>query len=183
MGNISSILPKRMSKKISLFFVVVCVFLGMSCTKFQPQQPLYKGQVRVDSAKIRQINFNEDMAKQADVEIRHFVKNSTDRYTRLNCGAWLKDIEPDSLATPVTTEENIKVQMRISTLKRDPITRYEKTCRLDKNDLPIAVNEVLATMLRGVEMELVVPWYAGFGVSGNEKIEPYENIIIKVKIL
>lgn len=71
--------------------------------------------------------------------------------------------------------------MQVSDLREHLICDIERTVITGKEEgIPTAVADALQEGLIRDSIVLACPWYVGFGPHGNEFVEAYENIIIKV---
>lgn len=167
--------------------MLVCSLLLAGCHHTQPQRPTQRnGQhtVAVDSSTIKLLELNRQMADAADHALVQML-DSLDGYNQLPCGAWVRyerlSDECDTL-TP-KPEETWTVIMQMRTLSGDLLTDEQKTVAIHKRELPEAVEEAIETMHNRDKAYILAPWYAAYGVSGTQTIEPYTNVQINLQLL
>ena len=168
-----------------IFKIITCsaiLIFFLSCSKPIPQRPIYKGEKWVDSNKIKRLNFNEVMAHQADLDVENTVRKLGE-FKRLTNGTWIKS-NSNLIDHPTNPDgEIVHLDIRVYNLDYKLLTTYNIQTEIGKSDLPIAISDITKMLQHNEEQILVVPWYAGYGVSGNKEIEPFQNIIIELKRL
>lgn len=170
----------RMKKTL---IILICVILCASCHKTQPQLPSNKVPKK-DSAELALMELNFRMAEAADREITAIVKNiscDTISYTLDETGFWYRKTR-HSADTQSTLSKELDIHIQVFDMEDVLLFDSHEHITVGKHESAWCVDEAVQMMQHGDEMEILSPWYTGFGRLGNEYIPAYTNIKIKLSI-
>jgi len=159
-------------------FPILCLLCLMSCGKTQPQRPSYHNGTlhREDSALVHLVQINEKMAEEADRQILHYANG----YAQWESGIWTKGwTTPHS---PLQEEEKVMLSMQIYDMDSTLLEDIHESAVVGKYDRMEGLSTMLQELERGQHISLLVPWYIGYGSTGNEHVAPYTNLRIELTI-
>lgn len=160
--------------------IYICLLLLLvACGgKTKPQQPTYhNGWNRPgDSAVIQLVAINEKMANEAD---RQLAQHSAG-YALWENGSWVSGWkEPEQ---PMRENERVRLQLQIYDMDDTLLEDILETVTVGQYDRMQALADILPEAQRGAKFSMLVPWYLGYGATGNEHVAPYTNLRIVVSI-
>lgn len=163
------------------FFIIV--FLAgclVACgNQTGPQRPTYHSgdtTQRVDSALLIMMQLNEKMSEEAD---RQLLKHA-DGYALWENGCWTKGWKEP--ATPLQEGEKVQLHMLVYSLDSTLLEDITQTITIGRNDNMEMLDEFLPQLERGSQLSVLVPWYMGYGTTGNEHVAPYINLRVELNI-
>lgn len=152
-----------------------------SCTP-QPQKVRrLSDKQEPDSALIRLMTFNMQMASAADKVCREWVENDSATYILDDFGFWYSkttQMHSDSLQPG----EQVSLHIQLKELNGSLLGDLKEIFTIGSGDLPIAINRSLKQMSRGEQMRIVAPWHTAYGTEGTSIIKPYTNLIITLSV-
>lgn len=160
----------------------------ISCQRTAPQRPTVHGRAQtaqVDSATMQLLSFNQQMTDAADRELSAWVqKDSIYGWAQREDGVWVRRDSAFALVdeSPYDNGQTIQLHMQIRRLDGTLVIDTKEKHTLGSNRLPMGIENVLREMVPGSSSTIAVPWYAGYGVQGNEIIGKYENIIVQIDL-
>lgn len=138
-----------------------------------------------DSAQLQLMELNQHMAAEADAELLRYVEAQPETYALYHGGVWVHILEAgDDERKPYQLGQDCPLRMRVYTLGKTQrlLSDQQGTYRLSGDQLPVAVMEVVRELPPGTSARLVAPWYAAYGITGNQHVPPYQNVIIDLTI-
>lgn len=174
--------------KFHLSLTILVAILLASCQRTAPQRPTVRGQeqtTQVDSATLQMLRFNLQMAHAADRELIAWVqKDSTYNWAQREDGVWIRKDSTYEWAEENQFEngQTIPLHMQIRKLDGTMIIDTKENHTIGSNRLPMGIENMLREMMPGSSCTIVVPWYVGYGVQGNEIIGEYENILVHIEL-
>lgn len=163
--------------------LLLCVIVCCSCHKTQPQSPSNKT-IKKDSTELALMELNFRLAEEADREITQLIKNeSTDTltYTLHEAGFWYRYIS-STKGSHFTDGNIVDIHIQIYDLENNLMLDSNEQITIGKRESAWCIDEAVKMMHQGSEMEILSPWYTGFGSTGNAYIPAYTNIKIKLSI-
>lgn len=180
-------MTNRTSYIVKSYILLVCCLL-VACQRTAPQRPTVRGQAQAtqaDSATMQLLNFNQQMTDAADRELTIWVqKDSTCTWAQREDGVWVRRDSVFALAGENLLEngQTIQLHMQIRKLDGTMVIDTKENHTIGSNRLPMGIENVLREMMPESSCTIAVPWYAGYGVQGNEIIGKYENILVHIEL-
>jgi len=164
-----------------LMVIGMAVMLA-ACTGQAPQRPSQrKGSApQADTAMIALMELNKRMSEAADAQLLHIVQALDTDYALYERGTWVHILEQGN--EPVAEGEACTVHMQVYALNDTLLYDAQQTGHAGKYEFIPAIDENIAEWHHGARLSLYVPWYAGYGITGKDRIPPYENIRIELEI-
>lgn len=185
-------MTNRTSYILKSYILLVCCLLTTcwqtSCQRTAPQRPTVHGRaqtVQADSATMQLLCFNQQMTDAADRELTTWVQqDSIHTWAQREDGVWIRRDNIFALAEHSLYEngQTIQLHMQIRRLDGTMVIDTQENHTLGSNRLPMGIENVLREMVPGSCCTIVVPWYAGYGVQGNDIIGKYENILVQIEL-
>lgn len=168
---------------------IACAFLLISCGggtgPQRPSQWLGKA-LKVDTAELNLMQFNQRMAAEADAELMQYVREQDESYALYHSSAWVHIMENGDLARePYNYGQTCTLHLRTYTLnkKKSLLADVYQSFKIGESQLPYAVVEVVRELHPGAKANIIAPWYAAYGMQGNAQVPPYQNVIIELTIV
>lgn len=161
---------------IAVMMGVLCL---VGCGKQQPQNPTYHSghtPTREDSALIQLMEINTRMVEEADRQICQYAEG----YTRRDIGAWTKGLPWNDRT--LSEESRVRLNLRVYQLDSTLLEDITETVTVGQISRMEALADVVPEMNIGDTIEMLVPWYVGYGSTGNEHVAPYTNLRLKLSI-
>lgn len=169
-----------------IVILIAVLFMLSGCGGHKgPQRPSRRmGEApQADSAQIALMELNMQMAQNADRELQAIAQSNEGKYTLYEQGAWVHIIQHgDVYSEPIHDGEECVLHMRVSSLNGTLYYDLHNSYRIGQNELPAAVRQNIREWHHGSRMQILVPWYSAYGLSGTEVVPPYENVIIELEI-
>jgi len=162
-------------RKVSAVLVMVVALVA--CQKPQPQRPLFRGEIAVDTTAVQLITLNQQMAEQADVRLANIVGED---YVRMDENYWVRGLYERTDEATLHEEEYIDLNAEFYTLTGELLTTHQASVPVGKVDEIQAIVQLLPQMQRGQCVTILSPWYMAFGSTGNAEVPPYENIRVEL---
>lgn len=165
---------------ISIPCLLFCLFI-VSCKKQAPQLPSNKG-MEINNTNASLMKINQKLASKEDIIIKKFAEKKGS-FKKNEIGFWY--VLYRSGIGPILKDSsscNFKYKLMLLNGK----TLEEKTIQLviGKKQIVTGLEEGLKIMHRGDSASFIIPWYLGYGMTGNKPlVPPYTSIIYKVKLL
>lgn len=160
----------------------ICLVLS-ACQPTVPQRPSYRSGLghtttQVDSAMLGMIELNERMREEADDAL---TRMASPRMTREESGYWIQGLH--DIETGIQDGEKVTIHWQVYTLDTVLLQDVVEPIEVGQwNTLP-ALTQSLPMLHRGDSVQLLVPWYLGYGVTGNENVPGYTNLLVKLYVL
>ncbi len=166
-----------MKKKV--FFFLICIgFCLNSCVKPLPQIPANKN-IESDTKKSNLLILNQNLAIREDSIVK-IIANKLGNFKKNELGFWYK-IYPIGNGTNIKDSISCDFYFKIYNLKYQLVQQGNKKAQIGKKQLIVGLEEGLKLMHKGDSATFIIPWYLGFGMSGeNSTIQPYTSLIFRV---
>ncbi len=157
------------------------LLMPMGCRRTRPQMPANRHK-QVDSTELAMALLTQRMVEGANNELALYVKGLDSAYVLERRGYWHRMVlrtDGDTLGKDRETLLRVVVQ----DLQGKMLEDSEVNVVVGKQELPAAVDKYLQTMCVGECASLLVPWYAGYGATGTEKIPAYTNVRMTIQVI
>lgn len=162
-----------------LILYTLCVFLCFGCHRTKPQAPSNKVE-NVDTLALALMELNFRLTEEADKEIVAYIQADSLQYAQHESGFWYRKL--------VSTDGRrylrgnvVDIQIQIYTLDGNKLLDSAETICLGKRESAWCVDYALETACEGESFEIISPWYAAFGPTGNDYVPAYTNVKIIVQ--
>lgn len=154
----------------------------MVACKPAPQKVRHLGEEEpVDSALIKQLEFNKYMVMAADEQCIQYVKSTNLPFTQDDFGFWYyKSIKTQ--ADTLKKGQQVCLHIQVYELNDTLLADVKEVFSIGSGRLPSALNHTLLITCMGEEVQVVAPWYTAYGVEGTSLIRPYSNVRIVMKV-
>lgn len=171
-----------MNKSLNFAFIVLCFCLLMSsCVKQAPQLPSNKG-VEADSSAVSLLKINSNLTAKEDSIIKK-VAESKSSFKKNELGFWYK-IDKHETGKAINDSVECKYTYNLKLLNNKIIESGTNQIVIGQKKIVTGLEEGLKLMHKGESATFIIPWYLGYGMTGNKPlIPPYTSIIYEVKIL
>ena len=162
------------------WLILIVLMLAAACNRTQPQRPTWRnGQssVEPDSSVMQLMTMNRQLADAADSELARMA-DSLDGYNQLPCGAWVRFLRLSNEADTVVprADELWQIHLQVRSLRGTLLSDEQRQVRIHRHEIPEAAEEAVSEMHAGDSAYILAPWYAAYGLSGNEAVAPYSNV-------
>ena len=162
-----------------LILLVFAALIG--CQKTKPQMPNKLHATKEDSAAVALVMMNQRLAEQTDKELLEYVKqHDPETFVAGVQGYWYKKIVKTD-AHVIKEDMSPDVRLIISTLDGKMLIDSRQIVNFSDNDLIVPIRDVLLMMRIGEQAEVLIPWYAAYGTTGNQFVPPYANIKVVIE--
>ena len=165
--------------------ILVLVLMVTGCRHTAPQTPSQRkgAEPTVDSTQLALMELNQHLASTADMQLAQIVQEQPERYALYEGSAWVTILDRgDENSSMPQPNEEWTVHMRTYDLDGRMLMDSEATYRIGKKELPQAVELTIAELYRGGKAKVIAPWYAAYGMQGNDYVAPYQNVIIELEL-
>ncbi|HPT42496.1 MAG TPA: FKBP-type peptidyl-prolyl cis-trans isomerase [Paludibacteraceae bacterium] len=166
-------------KKSTVFLFAALLIVAItgisSCRKQAPQLPSNKV-LAADTTGNSLLEMNKILALREDSIIQAMIARNDMHFSKSKSGIWynvLHTTQSDSLKN----DSIISYSFTTYNLAGEEINSGTRTIRPGKKEIPTGLEEGLLLMRKGETMQLIVPWYLGYGMNGNEEIPPYTSLM------
>ena len=174
-----------MNRCRSIIVLIAAVLLVAGCGRQAPQRPSQRlGQSpQPDSAQLALMELNHRLAEAADEELHALAVAQEEPYALYegNVWAWVMD-RGDTDSPAIREKETCSLHMRIYSLDGTLLSDTQGTYTIGQRQLPQAVEANITEWHHRTRVRMFAPWYAAYGLRGNEAVPPYENVIIELTI-
>lgn len=158
-----------------------------ACNGPNPQRPstrLGKGAtVEVDSAQLALLEYNARMVEAADKELMTLAQTREGEYAIYDNGTWMRiDAPGDVDAELIRRGDRRTLTMRVYDLNGKLLLDSQREYTIGQMEMPIGIDMNVRHLHPGARVRMLMPWYAAFGMQGNEYVPPYTNILIDLEI-
>lgn len=165
-------------------FLLILPFalLLSACQPTPPQIPSYRSstgraQSSVDSALLGMLELNDRLREEADHQLALLA---TADMAQEEEGYWIKG--KHDIDTGLKDQERITLCMSIYDLDSTLLDHIEQDFVVGNTTTLPAVSSALPMLHVGDSVTLLVPWYLGYGVTGNTRVPGYTNLRIEMTI-
>lgn len=158
-------------------WLILIAGIMMSCGgSTPPQQPSHRsGEAdNVDSSLIMLMNLNSHMMEEADRQLLLYSKG----FALRESGCWTRGLKVND--APFATDERVTLHLSIYSLDGTLLEDITETVKVGQIDRMEALSEIVPELTDGDSITLLVPWYLGYGTTGNEHVAPYTNLQIEL---
>ena len=163
---------------------LVCSLL-IACGKVAPQRPSQRSgeKPKEDSTTLALMEMNQRMAIEADKEVLAYAQKQEEAYSLMDISnTWL--LVQDKGEGDAAPKEGEQWEMHICTrtLQGKLLCDVEQTYTIGKSELVPCIEIAIDELRHGERLVMVAPWYAAYGMHGNENVPPYTNVILEIEI-
>lgn len=162
-----------------LYGVLALVGLFTACHRTQPQKPTFLGDPATDSAAIALVSWNQKLADEADRAVVQTVKNMSDTFALHENGVWYKSLHRNE-GNLFGRGDVVLLHYRVWAMDSTLLMDTEESYQVGKQKCIPVIDYFVPLMTDGDKLTFIVPWYMAYGATGNEHVEPYENLIIEL---
>jgi len=162
---------------INIVPLITLVGMCAACSKTAPQRPTFKGQETVDTTAMQLLLMHQIMAEKADDIV---AKKATSEYVLMDENYWVKGLASADHLPGLQEGEYVDLVLSIYDLQDHLLSIHQANVRIGQVDEMQAVVDLLPKLHRSMQVTLLVPWYLGFGSTGNTQVPPYENLKVEL---
>ena len=167
-------------------WLAAVILAACACNRPSPQIPTQRkgsSAPQPDSAHLALLELNQRLALAADEQLRLLVQTRDEPYALYDANTWMTVLDKgdEESGSPQENEEWL-IAMRIYDTGGQLLTDCEKTYRIGKKELPEGAEKNISALHHHSRARLYVPWYAAYGLTGTDRIAPYENLIIEIEL-
>lgn len=163
----------------------VLILLGMfvvlvGCNRTKPQAPTRGAEP--DTLLQTMIGIHQRLALEADEELAHYAA-AHEGFVRDSTGIWMQVVLRNPQGDTLAEQYPVQIDYIMKTL--DDSTQLgegHKVVTLGKKEVPAALETAMRMMRDGEEAEVLAPWYQMYGREGKGKVEPYEQVLVRLKV-
>jgi hypothetical protein len=165
-------------KKIILLFTI---YLAIACTRQTPQLPANKA-IESDSVGIAIQTSNQRLITGEDSIIASYVSTRTEKFQKTSSGLWIYS-EKTAKTTKLKNGDNCKIKYRIYSFTDSLLDQKTEFIIIGKKQVVNGIEEAILLMNNSDSAILIMPWYLGYGMKGNENVPPYTSVVVNLEIL
>lgn len=162
-----------------LILYILCAVLCCSCHKTMPQSPSNKVE-KTDTIGQALMELNFRLSEEADREITAYVKAASVAYAQHELGFWYRKLNQTE-GRRYTHGNVVDLQLQFYTLDGKKLLDSEETICIGKRETAWCIDWALELTNEGEALEIISPWYAAFGPTGNDFVPAYTNVKIIVQ--
>jgi FKBP-type peptidyl-prolyl cis-trans isomerase len=166
-------------KKIS--FIYFILFAAIACVRQAPQLPANKA-IESDSVGMAIQNANQRLIAGEDSILATYVSTRTEKFQKTSSGLWIYT-ERTAKATKLKNGDNCKIKYHIYSLTDSLLDQKTESIIIGKKQVINGIEEAILLMNNSDSAILILPWYLGYGMKGNEYVPPYTSVVVKLQIL
>lgn len=177
-----------MMHKIHEIGLALVCFLLASCGGRGPQRPSHRsGQHGAeDSTAIAVMVMNQRLAIAADDAVLRYVSGREDvtHFAQLPfSNAWQKIVEigEEDGETP-KQDEVWTLHIKTYSMDRKLLIDSEQEYRIGRGELPMCIELIINEWHHGTKVEMAVPWYSAYGMTGTAEVGAYENVVMEIEV-
>lgn len=121
------------------------------------------------------------MAGEADRALLAYIEGREESYALVH-NVWLRHDRPSGEGETPREGEQWTMHVRTKTLDGRLLLDEEKAYTIGRHELPACIEMNADELHHGDALTIVSPWYAAYGMYGNEQIPPYTNVIIQIEV-
>lgn len=161
---------------------ILLFFTAIACVRQTPQLPTNKA-TTVDSSAIALQLANEKLIQGEDSIVFNYIRTSKIEFKKTSSGLWYKIYEVSKNQEKPKPSETCNISYKVNSFDNALLFNETKNIVIGKKQIINGIEEALLLMNRGDSAVLVVPWYIGYGMKGNENIAPYTSIVVRLQLL
>lgn len=165
--------------------MVIAMVMATSCTHTAPQRPSQRNGQRAhatDSTALALLQLNSRLADEADREIAQWVQQQGGHFAMNEVGAWVQRIDYHDEGPCPQKDEEWTIAIQVYDMQDSLLLDSEQSYRIQHDELPLAVEVAIQELHHGDKARLASPWYAAYGIHGNEHVGAYKNVIIDIEL-
>jgi FKBP-type peptidyl-prolyl cis-trans isomerase len=168
-------------KTVGLVFILFLCLGFISCKKQAPQLPSNKNLV-ADSSSVSLLTINQDLAHKEDSLLEKRVISSGKAFKKSEIGFWYK-IDQSGNGSKIKGKTSCSLSYRLILLNGKLIENKTTTIKFGKKQSTVGLEEGIKLLQQGDSATFIIPWYLGYGMTGNETtIPPYTSLVYHVRI-
>ncbi len=173
------------NKGIGLVGAALVCSLLVACGKVAPQRPSQRSgeKPKEDSTTLALMEMNQRMAIEADKQVSAYAQEKEETYSLMDISnTWLFVLEKGEGDTAPKEGEQWEMHICTRTLQGKLLCDVEQTYAIGKGELLPCIDIATDELRHGERLIMVAPWYAAYGMHGNETVPPYTNVILEIEI-
>ena len=91
--------------------------------------------------------------------------------------------EKTAKTTKLKNGDNCKIKYRIYSFTDSLLDQKTEFIIIGKKQVANGIEEAILLMNNSDSAILIMPWYLGYGMKGNENVPPYTSVVVKLEIL
>jgi len=168
-------------------FILILVLALTGCGGPNPQRPSTRlgkvATVEPDSAQMALLEYNARMVEAADKELMTLAQTREGEYAIYDNGTWIRIDNPGDLdAEIIRRGDRRTVAMRVYDLSGQLLIDSSREYTIGQMEMPVGIDMNVRHLHPGAQVRMLIPWYAAFGMQGNDFVPPYTNVIIDLEI-
>ncbi|MFZ4581620.1 MAG: FKBP-type peptidyl-prolyl cis-trans isomerase [Paludibacter sp.] len=160
---------------------IIFIGLAISCTNRAPQLPANKS-IASDSIGIAIQTANQRLIEGEDSIIANYISTRTEKFKKTSSGLWIYS-EKTTQTNKLNNGTNCKIRYSVYSLSDKLLDKKTEIIVIGKKQVVNGIEEALLLMTNHNSAVLVLPWYLGYGMKGNENVPPYTTVVVKLEIL
>lgn len=172
---------RRQILRTNLIFILL-FFASIACVRQAPQLPANKTNT-VDSSVVAMQMANEKLISGEDSVIQHYVDTNALDFKKSNSGLWYKIYNFKNKSNTPSEGEKCQIDYQVFSLQNKLLFNETKSIIIGKKQIINGLEETLLLLSQGDSAVVLIPWYMGYGMKGNQYIPPYTSVVVHVKRL
>lgn len=173
------------NKGIGLVGAALVCSLLVACGKVAPQRPSQRSgeKPKEDSTTLALMEMNQRMVIEADKQVSAYAQEKEETYSLMDISnTWLFVQEKGEGDTAPKEGEQWEMHICTRTLQGKLLCDVEQTYAIGKGELLPCIDIATDELRHGERLIMLAPWYAAYGMHGNETVPPYTNVILEIEI-
>ena len=164
--------------------VIVLAFAFLTSCKNTPRESstTLKEKESLDSRAL--VEWNRELVAEHDRFVADFVQSLSGSWLKTETGMYYNYAESDTVLFTLGANDRVTYNYTLQLLNDSVVEQAKNSVLIDKNDLPSGFNQALKLACNYGKVNLIVPFYLAYGVSGKEgKIAPLQPVKFGFEII
>lgn len=166
---------------MKLHIIILFLFAVIACIRQAPQLPANKA-IESDSIGMAIQTSNQRLITGEDSIIASYVSTRTEKFQKTSSGLWIYS-EKTAKTTKLKNGDNCKIKYSIYSYTDSLLYQKTEFIIIGKKQVVNGIEEAILLMNNSDSAILILPWYLGYGMKGNENVPPYTSVVVKLEIL
>lgn len=166
---------------MKLHIIILFLFAVIACIRQAPQLPANKA-IESDSIGMAIQTSNQRLITGEDSIIASYVSTRTEKFQKTSSGLWIYS-EKTAKTTKLKNGDNCKIKYSIYSYTDSLLYQKTEFIIIGKKQVINGIEEAILLMNNSDSAILILPWYLGYGMKGNENVPPYTSVVVKLEIL
>jgi len=166
---------------LKLHIIILFLFAVIACIRQAPQLPANKA-IESDSIGMAIQTSNQRLITGEDSIIASYVSTRTEKFQKTSSGLWIYS-EKTAKTTKLKNGDNCKIKYSIYSYTDSLLYQKTEFIIIGKKQVINGIEEAILLMNNSDSAILILPWYLGYGMKGNENVPPYTSVVVKLEIL